>query len=83
MKTRPQDIQLAGIKHAKEAIAELLNEQSEMAAERDRLKAENAELRAALERIITEAQREDTNPADSCNRITDRALLALAKARHD
>lgn len=48
-KASVKDIQLRGIKHAKQAIVDLLNDQSEIAAERDRLKAENAELRAALE----------------------------------
>lgn len=45
----PKDIQLTGIRHAKEAICDLLNEQAESIAERDRLRQINAQLVAALE----------------------------------
>lgn len=51
-KASPKDIQLTGIKHAKQAIADLLNEQTELATERDALREEVRELRAALEAAI-------------------------------
>lgn len=53
----PKDIQLTGIRHAKEAICDLLNEQAESIAERDRLRQINAQLVAALEGIIWKLER--------------------------
>ena len=70
-----------GRKGAREVMANarLIASAPDLLSERDRLLEENKALRAALAQIAVEAQRGDTNPASSCNRITDRALLALAK----
>lgn len=81
MKTKPKDIQLAGIKHAKEAIAELLNEQSEITAERDRLRGVNAELLAALERAQPTIERLAAEGNSVSETIRDEIRAALAKAK--
>ena len=73
MRTRPQDIQLTGLKHAKEAIADLLNEQTDLVAQRD-------ELLAALEEIDSHCyagalELHETHPAIA------QARAAIAKAK--
>ena len=74
-KASVKDIQLRGIKHAKQAIVDLLNDQSEIAIERDRLKAVNAELRAALQTIT------DSEPLETGTFVCDfESLQSVARA---
>ncbi len=71
-RTTPQDIQLSGIKHAKEAIADLLNDQAKMAEV-------NAELLAALRGL--NAWGHDYNHFCACpimDAVTDTAIHSTA-----
>ena len=81
MKTRPQDIQLSGIKHAKQAIADLLNDQADIATERDSLKADNAELRNVLAEIAEACEQYNAKPDPYA--MAEHARAALAKANHE
>ena len=75
-KHTPKDIHLTGIRHAKEAICDLLNDQAAIVAERDRLREVNAELVAALETIANSTC--DHGPG-FCARDSARAALAKAE----